>query len=99
MATVRDELRKLGYSTSEMLVYQRLGPRSRAVIYNWCPKVDLTQCLRTFHAQRQRPDPIEVDGEFIPQPLPSVYQSADGDEEFAKWLVRNHRQRKNAKPI
>lgn len=87
---ITKKLRDSGYPDRDVLVYNRLGPKARAVIYNSPKKVDLTGDLKEFHIQRERPDPIEIDGELYPQPLPSVYQSEDGDSELAAWLVRKH---------
>lgn len=87
--SVTSHLRDIGYCDREIHLYGRLGPKSRAIIFNMPKKIDIVMVLRMFHLQRKCPDPIEIGGELFPQPLPSVYNSVDGDNELATWLLVN----------
>lgn len=94
-------LRFRGYDDGDILIYTRIGPRSRAIIYNCETKLDLKRLIGEFDSKRERPDPIWVSdgrggGDYIPQPLPSIYGSAQGDEEFSTFLYNKAPRRKFA---
>src|SRR5882672_2399122 len=74
------------YSDQEMLLYDRLGPKARAVIGASHRVIDIKAVLGAFLRTRQRGPDKWVNGDLIPSPPPPSAYTAEGDAEFAKWI-------------
>src|SRR5258706_12403065 len=75
------------YSDQEMLLYDRLGPKTRATI-GAAPRInDIKAVLGYFMRTRQRGPDRWIDGDCIPSPSPPcVYRTAEGDADLARWI-------------
>lgn len=75
------------YSDQEMLLYDRLGPKTRATIGAAHRIIDIRAVLGHFMRTRQRGPDRWTDGNCIPSPpFPCVYRTTEGDADLARWI-------------